>query len=147
MRWSDGSKALQIYKLFFLSVLLLLVTTGCQERFPVYSSFCGNEKAPGLTCLRYPLVAPVDKKLLEDTLGFKEDPGCPYYLKLTKYKTTTCNNPVVKSTGSDFDGYVRIEILKGFTCYYKVQSDYKSDIDAAFERVLIRMKEEIGIKK
>jgi len=66
---------------------------------------------------------------------------------LTKYHVGSCNNPIVKSTGSDFDGYVRIEIKKGFKCYYKVQSDYKSDVDAAFERVLKKVKIDLNQEK
>lgn len=88
-----------------------------------------------------------DKTVLEEAIGLKENPACPYYLKLTKYKIGQCNNPVIKSMGSDFEGYVRLEILKGFTCYYKVQSDYKLDGDAAFIRVLDRAKKDLNIKK
>ncbi|MBD3792331.1 MAG: hypothetical protein IE918_09370 [Campylobacterales bacterium] len=133
----------RLFSLLFVTFLL----TGCEERFPVYASFCTQEKAPSLSCLRYPLVEPQDKLLLEEALGFKEDPACPYYLKLTKYKIGQCNNPVVKSTGSDFEGYVRLEILKGFTCYYKIQSDYKLDRDAAFKRVLEQTKIDLKLKK
>ena len=93
------------------------------------------------------MIEPKDKTVLEEALGLKEDPDCPYYLVLTKYKIGQCNNPVVKSLGSDFEGYVRLEILKGFTCYYKVQSDYKLDRDAAFKRVLEQSKIDLKQKK
>ena len=56
-------------------------------------------------------------------------------------------NPIVKSIGSDFDGYIRIEIKKGFKCYYKVQSDFKSDENAAFERVLKKIENEKKTQK
>jgi len=131
---------LQTNKRRFSLLVVTFLLTGCEEHFPVYASFCAQEKAPTLSCLRYPLVEPRDKALLETELGLKEDPACPYYLKLTKYKIGQCNNPVVKSTGSDFEGYVRLEILKGFTCYYKVQSDYKLDKEAAFKRVVEQSK-------
>jgi hypothetical protein len=138
---------LQINKLFFSLLIVTFFFTGCEERFPVYASFCGEGEAPALSCLRYPLIDPEEKAVLEKELGLKEDPSCPYYLKLTKYKIGQCNNPIVKSTGSDFDGYVRIEIFKGFTCYYKVQSDYKNDPEAAFYRVLQQTKKDFKLKK
>jgi hypothetical protein len=138
---------LQIDKLFFSLLTVTFLLTGCEEHFPVYTSFCDKGEAPALSCLRYPLIDPREKRVLEKELGLKDDPACPYYLKLTKYKIGQCNNPRVKSTGSDFDGYVRIEIFKGFTCYYKVQSDYKNDSEAAFHRVLQESKEDLKIKK
>lgn len=121
--------------------------TGCEERFPVYSSFCEKGEIPALSCLRYPSTDPRELQLLKDGIGIREAHNCPYYLKLTKYRVGACSNPVVKSTGSDFDGYVRIEIFKGFTCYYKVQSDYKHDPEAAFDRVLQKIKEDFEPKK
>ena len=80
---------------------------------------------------------------METILGYPNSPDCPYRLELIKYQVKTCNNPVVKSVGSDFNGYVRIEIKKGFKCYYKIQSDYKHDANAAFGRVLKEAKKEI----
>jgi hypothetical protein len=88
-----------------------------------------------------------DKEILEQYFKLKNDTSCPYRVELTKYHVGSCNNPVVKSIGSDFNGYIRIEIKKGFKCYYKVQSDYKDDADAAFERVLKRVKIDINQEK
>ena len=91
-------------------------------------------------CLHYAVLDTQDKALLEKRFGLTDDPKCAYRVELTKYRVGSCNNPVVKSTGSDFNGYVRIEIKKGFKCYYKVQSDYKNDVNGAFERVLKKAK-------
>jgi hypothetical protein len=62
-------------------------------------------------------------------------------VELTRYHIGACDNPAVKSLGSDFNGYVRLEIKKSFKCHYKVQSDFKNDEDAAFERVLKKISE------
>ena len=131
-------------KIFFFSFLFLL--TACQENFPVYAMFCETDKEKP-HCLKYPGISVEDKALLETRLGYTEESTCPYTLKLTKYRMESCNNPVVKSTGSDMDGYVRIEIHKGFTCVYKVQSDYKNDQNAAFERILKRAMMDLERKK
>jgi len=135
--------------LFRLPLVLfgILLFAGCQEDFPTYSTFCNEKTLPPPECLHYAVLNQQDKTLLEKHFGAVDDPKCAYRVELTRYHVGNCNNPIVKSTGSDFDGYVRIEIKKGFKCYYKVQSDYKHSVDAAFERVLKRSKNEIDIKK
>ena len=125
---------------FLLSLLVLFFFIGCQEDFPTYSKFCDQENLTPPKCLHYAVLNEQDRNVLKKHFGVADDPKCSYRVELTKYHVGSCNNPVVKSTGSDFDGYVRIEIKKGFKCYYKVQSDYKNDVDAAFERVLKRVK-------
>ena len=126
----------------FISLLLgsLLLFTGCQEDFPTYSTFCDKKTKSLPKCLHYAILNKQDKDVLEKHFGAIDDPKCAYRVELTKYHVGSCNNPIVKSTGSDFNGYVRIEIKKGFKCYYKVQSDYKNDANAAFERVLKKVK-------
>ena len=132
---------------FFISLLFgsLLLFTGCQEDFPTYSTFCNEKNIAPLECLHYSVFDKQDKDLLQKHFGLPNDPGCSYRVELTKYHVGSCNNPIVKSTGSDFNGYVRIEIKKGFKCYYKVQSDYKNDADAAFERVLKKVKIDLNL--
>ncbi len=119
----------------FSLLLLSLLLGGCEEKFPVYTSALANNTL-SLSCLHYTVFNREDQKRLEDAFGIQDDPQCEYRVELTKYKIGACNNPVVKSLGGDFNGYVRIEVKKGFTSYFKVQSDYKNDMDAAFRRVL-----------
>jgi len=137
---------MQYFRLF-LSIFGILLFAGCQEDFPTYSTFCNEKTMTPPECLHYAVLNKQDKALLEKYFGVAEDPKCAYRVELTKYHVGSCNNPIVKSTGSDFDGYVRIEIKKGFKCYYKVQSDYKNDVDAAFERVLKKVKIDLNQQK
>jgi len=129
---------------FFLCTLVLV--TGCKEEFPTYSSFA-KDNTPSFTCLHYTVFDTNDKKVLEQAFGMKNDKNCDYRVELIKYHIGSCNNPVVKSVGNDFNGYVRVEIKKGFKCYYKIQSDYKNDVNAAFDRVLKRVKIDISQEK
>ena len=122
-------------KYTFPLLLLPFLVGGCEEKFPVYRTELQNNIL-SLPCLHYTVFDRQDKKRLENVFGIKNDPHCAYRVELTKYKIGTCNNPVVKSVGGDFNGYVRVEVKKGFTSYFKVQSDYKNDMDAAFRRVL-----------
>jgi hypothetical protein len=114
--------------------------TGCKEEFPVYSTFCDQNSTVFPNCLHYTVFDVKDKKALEASFGIDNSEQCAYRVELIKYHVGSCNNPVVKSMGSDFNGYVRIEIKKGFKCYYKIQSDYKYDVDAAFARILKKVK-------
>ena len=85
-----------------------------------------------------------DKERLQRSFGLQDDDQCSYRVELTRYHVGDCNNPVVKSVGGDLNGYVRVEVKKGFKCYYKVQSDYKNEVSAAFERVLKRVEIDIS---
>jgi hypothetical protein len=121
--------------------------TGCKEEFPVYSTFCDGNSTAFPDCLHYTVFDVKDKKALEVSFGIAHSDQCTYRVELIKYHVGSCNNPVVKSRGSDFNGYVRVEIKKGFKCYYKIQSDYKDDVNAAFDRVLKRVKIDVNQEK
>jgi len=128
-------------KIFFLLSLLFL--GGCKEEFPTYASFCSHEKKD-FNCLHYAVLDNQDKRRLQKAFGMADIKTCPYRVELLKYHVGCCNNPVVKSIGGDFNGYVRVEVKKGFECYYKIQSDYKDDVNAAFERVLKKVETDIN---
>ncbi len=133
-----------MYRCQFLLLLLssLFIMTGCKEELPTYSTVSqGNTLS--FQCLKYSVFDISDKNLLEHSFGMKNDQQCDYRVELVKYHVGKCDNPVLKSVGSDFNGYVRVEVKKGFNCYYKIQSDYKYDVNAAFERVLKRIEKEI----
>ena len=120
-------------------ILFLLLFTGCKEEFPTYTAYC-QEGTFTLPCLHYSVLDPKDKIRLQDAFGLEEVLSCPYRVELIRYAVGKCNNPVVKSVGSDYNGYVRVEVKKGFKCYHKIQSDYNADEDAALSRVLKKIK-------
>ena len=127
-----------MYKVL-LSLLFLFLFTSCKEEFPTYTAYC-QEEAVTLPCLHYSVLDPKDKARLQDAFELNEVSDCPYRVELIRYAVGNCNNPVVKSVGGDYNGYVRVEVKKGFKCYHKIQSDYKEDEDAALERVLKKIK-------
>jgi hypothetical protein len=135
------------YLLLTLSFFALAFIAGCKENYPTYSTFCNDKDMLAPKCLHYAVLNKEDKKRLEKSLGMLDDATCAYRVELTKYRVGSCNNAVVKSLGGDFNGYVRIEVKKGFKCYYKTQSDYKNDEDGAFERVLEKAKIDLNQEK
>jgi len=136
---------MHLSKIFLLPVFLFI--TGCQEDFPTYSTFCNDKSMTPPKCLHYAVLNKRDKNILQKSFSLTENSKCEYRVELTKYHVGSCSNPVVKSMGSDFNGYVRIEIKKGFKCYYKVQSDYKHDVNRAFERVVKKAKIDLNQEK
>jgi len=127
--------------------LLGISLLGCQEKFPTYAAFCDQNDTTFPSCLHFAVLDENEREMIEKSFDIREDRECPYRVELTKYHIGNCNNPIVKSLGSDFDGYVRIEIKKGFKCYYKIQSDFKNDENAAFERVLKKVKIDLNQEK
>lgn len=141
-QWKHGSKGSPIVKYFWWIVSALLVT-GCEETFPVYAAF-EKQDMQRFACLDYMVVDDALRSRIVSALQKPHDSGCEYKLQFIEYHVGKCDNPVVKSMGSDFDGYVRIEVRKGFDIYYKVQSDFKNDPEAALKRILERAAKDIG---
>lgn len=124
---------------FFISSLLLFSLIGCKEDFPTYASPI-TTPTKNLTCLNYVGLNSSDKQQLQNAFGIENNSSCTYKVNFTRYDVGKCDNPVIKSIGGDFNGYMRVEVKKGFKCYYKVQSDFKHDAIAAFDRVLKKIK-------
>ncbi|WP_187647729.1 hypothetical protein [Nitrosophilus labii] len=54
---------------------------------------------------------------------------CPYTLKITSNYVTFCSSPKAKALGSDFDGFVRFEIVQSSHLVYRNQRDFKGKFD------------------
>ncbi|HHH37648.1 MAG TPA: hypothetical protein ENK77_03420 [Epsilonproteobacteria bacterium] len=131
---------------YTLLALLAFFSAGCEEKYPTYAAFCDQNKTQPPSCLHYAVLGVKDKKRLESLFGLQDEEACPYRVELTRYHIGLCDHPIVKSVGSDFNGYVRLEIKKGFKCYYKIQSDFKNDENAAFERVAKKLEKEWSLQ-
>ena len=136
----------QLMKNFFTASLLLFFLIGCKEDFPTYASPIATP-AKTFTCLNYIGLNDLDKQQLHHAFDIDENSSCTYVVNLTRYHVGKCDNPVVKSVGGDFNGYIRVEVKKGFKCYYKVQSDFKHDAVAAFDRVRVKIKMDTNKEK
>ena len=131
---------------FFISSLLLFLLIGCKEDFPTYTSSI-TTPSKTFTCLNYVGLNSSDKQQLQNVFGIEDNSSCTYRVNLTRYHVGKCDNLVVKSVGGDFNGYIRVEVKKGFKCYYKVQSDFKHDAVAALDRVLAKIKIDVNQEK
>ena len=140
------SDSQRLMRNFFISSLLLFFLIGCKEDFPTYASPI-TTPSKTFTCLNYIGLNSSDKQQLQNAFRVDDNSSCAYRVNLTRYHVGKCDNPVVKSVGGDFNGYIRVEVKKGFKCYYKVQSDFKHDAIAAFDRVLTKIKIDVNQEK
>jgi len=59
-------------------------------------------------------------------------------------KGSSCSSVLVKSTGSDIDSYVRIELRRGDMTLYKIQKDFKGDMaPEVLKELMSALKEDI----
>jgi len=78
--------------------------------------------------------------------GFKISNNCPFVLDVYAMKLSQCNSPKGKSTGADFDGYLRFSLYKGKHLIYRCQEDYKGEFgNYLIEDLIKRMKKDLKI--
>jgi hypothetical protein len=112
--------------LFFYTAFAFFLFSGCVEH-DVYDKFCYKEKLK-VDCLD--IEAPLDNSLYVKVVrdfGKYQNDSCDFTLKAYYYNVKKCDNPVANSVGSDFDGYVNLQIFYKGNCYYKIQQDYKGE--------------------
>jgi len=145
MQWKAGSKVLLLHNIFVIACIYLFILAGCENKNPVYSGFCddANVSLP-LHCVKVDIKNDIILSgNLKESMKDKISSNCPYIVKGEIYRTTKCNSIEAKSIGTDFNGYVRINIFQDNKCIYKVQSDFKNDEDSAIKLVLERLKKEL----
>jgi hypothetical protein len=115
-------------KNLLLVVLSLFLLSGCLKK-EIYTKIYDkseiglNLKSVSLSGDNFFLLDKVEKSLKKRGLSIKED--SLYKIKLISHYVVSCSNPIVKSTGSDFDGFIRLSLLKNSTEIYRCQQDFK----------------------
>lgn len=78
-------------------------------------------------------------KSIRSELKFDDDRNCPYVLGGYVHHSTTCTSLYAKTYGTDFNGYVYLEIKKDGNRLYRLQSDFKEDLPGAISRVVTKV--------
>jgi len=128
-----------------IAVLFVFVgffVSGCEDH-PVYSGFLVDKNLTSLGCIKIVSFDPKITNALKKELRDVEDKNCSYTINGYIHHVDTCNNPQVKSLGADFNGFVRLKVSDKDIPIYRVQSDFKSDEDAALKRVISKLKGEL----
>ncbi len=133
-------------KLFIPAILIISLFLGCEKK--IYTKIYDQEevKKP-ISCLHISS----DNLLIEDVvkntpfikkLSKKE---CPVNLKITSHYVTSCSSARAKALGSDFDGFVRFEIIKNGKLIYRNQRDFKDCFTEDTAQTLIkRLKKDLN---
>jgi hypothetical protein len=123
---------------------LLVLLVGCER--DLYEATYAKPSRP-ITCIdveadeitRYVLL----KNPILKTLQKRE---CPFALKVTSRYITSCTSAQAKALGSDFDGFLRLELYEDGRLLYRNQQDFKGCLTGAVvDRLVDKMKERYGL--
>ncbi|BAF69267.1 hypothetical protein [Nitratiruptor sp. SB155-2] len=100
--------------------LLPLLFLGCESR--VYKKIYAIPSTP-VTCLKLQAANPIIAYALQKRIDFQND--CPFILKTSSHFISTCTSVKAKALGSDFDGFLRLELFENNKLLYRDQVDFK----------------------
>ncbi len=118
--------------LFFVSIII----GGC-ENLPVYEEFTTSKKT--FECLSLDVNDTKLFGILKKEISFSPSADCAYKLRGYIHESSKCTSLYAKTHGTDFDGYVYLEIKIGKDRLYRVQSDYKDDLNGSISRVVTKV--------
>jgi uncharacterized protein (UPF0305 family) len=79
--------------------------------------------------------------------GYKEDKNSKYLISLTSHYVINCKNPVVHAIGADFNGFVRLSLIKDKKEIYRIQKDFKTKVtDKMIDGIVKRLLKDLGIE-
>jgi hypothetical protein len=108
-------------KLRYLLLTFFIFLFGCSDA-PIYKT---NNLKEIPKCVNAISLFKEDIEVARDFFEVSEN--CEHELLIEPHRTHNCNNPRVKSLGSDFDGYVSIKIYKDEKLLFRSQTDFKGD--------------------
>ncbi|BCD61330.1 hypothetical protein NitYY0826_C0169 [Nitratiruptor sp. YY08-26] len=107
------------YKIL-VGLLALLLFAGCNQK--IYEKKYAKASKP-ITCLQLQVKNPLTKLYLAQEYKFSAQ--CPFILRTTSHFVTTCTSAYAKALGSDFDGFLRLELYENKKLLYRNQIDFK----------------------
>ncbi len=106
---------------------------GCQQK--VYKKIYHKPSHP-ITCLRLEAKNPITAFMLKKEYPFST--SCPFRLRTLSHYVTTCTSAKAKALGTDFDGYLRLELYEGNRLLYRNQQDFKGCLRQNIVHTLFR---------
>lgn len=116
----------------FISIVFL----GCED-FPVYEEFKTPKKT--FECLSLDVNDTKLLNVLKKEINFNPEDKCKYSLRGYIHDSTKCTSLYAKTHGEDFNGYVYLEIKQNKDRLYRVQSDFKDDLNGSISRVVTKV--------
>jgi len=116
---------------FLWPLLAALLFWGCEKK--IYQKEYDKPTTP-VTCLKLQSDNLLTKTLLQKLYPFSEE--CPFVLKTTSHFVSTCTSARAKALGSDFDGFLRLELYEKNRLLFRDQIDFKGSLDERVSRQL-----------
>ncbi len=128
----------------FAFVAILFLLFGCGK---IYTKIYDEKevKIP-LSCLKIKSDNLIIEYVVKNNPFIKniEKKECQNTLKISSNYVTSCTSPTAKSIGTDFDGFVRFEILKDNHLIYRNQRDFKGHFtDSVAKSLIDRLKKDL----
>jgi len=136
------TKARSSFAALLLAALWLLA--GCERQ--IYEAIYAKPSRP-ITCIDVEADEITRFVLLKNpTLKTLQKRACPFRLKATSRYVTSCTSAQAKALGSDFDGFLRLELYEEGRLLYRNQQDFKGCLtDAVVDRLVGKLKEHYGL--
>jgi len=109
----------------------LVVLSGCEQK--LYEKHYSKPSQP-IDCLQLASSDPLTKYYLHQEYNFTKE--CPFLLRTTSHYVSTCTSAKAKALGSDFDGFLRLELYEGDKLLYRNQADFKGCLRPRFVHML-----------
>ncbi|BCD67291.1 hypothetical protein [Nitratiruptor sp. YY09-18] len=92
-----------------------------------------------ITCLKLQTSNPLTKYYIEKLYNFSQN--CPFILRTTSHFVSSCSSAKAKALGSDFDGFLRLELFENGRLLYRNQADFKGCLrQDLVKRLFMRMR-------
>jgi len=120
----------------FIILFALVLIVGC-ENYPIYEKFTTSKKS--FECVSLDVNDTELVAVLNSKYGFKKDNKCDYKLIGYIHNSSKCTSVYSKTHGNEFNGYIYMEIKQKDDTMYRVQSDFKDDINSTIDGIVTKI--------
>ncbi len=125
-------------RVFWIVLVFTIFFSGCEKK--IYTKIYDEKLAKEpISCLNLKYDNEIVGYIIKNRPPIKKllKNECPFTLSIVSHYVTSCSSARAKALGSDFDGFVRFEILKNGRLIYRNQRDFKGYFDESVSDSLI----------
>lgn len=129
-----------------LLLALAAILAGCGKK-EIYEKIYEKPHRP-LACLHIEANDDIARFLLLKNLYLKkmQKEHCPFELKATAHFVKSCTSAQAKALGSDFDGFLRLELYENGKLLYRNQRDFKGALNDTVVKSLVEKVKRFGVQ-
>jgi len=128
-------------------LVALLLVAGCGKK-EIYEKIYEKPHRP-VSCLKIEAKNDITRYVLLKNPKLKQLAAqqCPFTLKAISHYVTSCTSAQAKALGSDFDGFLRLELFENGKLLYRNQRDFKGCLNEGIVESLVKkMEQRIGLQ-